>query len=237
MRQDATPGAGDRQGAEAGRFTRIAAPRWDPAATPTRARFPEDTFRIALSVLVYRGGPPRRSAAGKRRSPWSLGCRRSAPNVFAQTDADTTDYRFPVCVADTISAANLDLSVKFKPVSGNGDQAGGLVWRYKDANNYYIVRANARENNVVLYKVENGRRISLAPKGTAAGTYGMKEPVPSGQWSTLRVVANGSLFEVYFNGKHLYDVDDATFKDAGKIGVWTKADSVTYFDDLQVTTK
>jgi hypothetical protein len=161
----------------------------------------------------------------------------SGPNILAQADADRTDYRFPLCVADTISAVNLEVSVRFKPVSGAGDRAGGLVWRYEDVNNYYIVRANALENNVVLYKVENGKRISLAPKGTPAGTYGMNAPVPSGRWSTLRVVATGSLFEVYFNGTHLYDVEDGTFKGAGKVGVWTKADSVTYFDDLQVTTK
>jgi hypothetical protein len=161
----------------------------------------------------------------------------SAPNVLAQVDPDATDYRFPVCVVDGISALNVDVSVRFKPVSGAGDQAAGLVWRYKDVNNYYIVRANANENNVTLYKVEGGKRISLAPKGTPPSTYGKSAPVKSGQWGTLRVVANGSLFQVYYNGQPLYDVEDTTFAGAGTVGVWTKADSVTCFDNLQIAVK
>jgi len=157
-------------------------------------------------------------------------------NVLAQTDADSTDYRFPVCVLDGVSARDVDLSVKFKPVSGRGDQAAGLVWRYRDRDNYYIVRANALEHNVVLYKVQNGRRTDLPLKGVGR-TYGKKITVPSGVWSTLRVVAAGQTFRVCFNGEELYEVDDTTFGDAGKVGVWTKADSVTYFDDLSVATK
>lgn len=157
-------------------------------------------------------------------------------NVLAQTDADPTDYRFPVCALDDVSAKDVDLSVMFKPVTGRGDQAGGLIWRYRDANNYYIVRANALEHNVVLYKVQNGRRTDLPLKGIGR-TYGKKITVPSQQWSTLRVVATGALFEVFFNGQKLYEVEDATFPGAGKIGVWTKADSVTYFDNLSVTAK
>jgi hypothetical protein len=113
-------------------------------------------------------------------------------NVLVQTDADPTGYRFPVCVLDDVSAKDLDLSVAFKPVTGRGDQAAGLVWRYADANNYYIVRANAIENNVVLYKVQDGKRTDLALKGIGR-TYGKKVTVPSGQWSTLRVTAGGNL--------------------------------------------
>jgi hypothetical protein len=128
------------------------------------------------------------------------------------------------------------VSVKFKPISGKKDQGAGIVWRYKDNNNYYIVRANALENNVVLYKVENGKRTDLPLKGEGR-TYGKKEKVPSGQWGTLRVVAKGNLFEVYHDGKKLYEVEDETFKDGGKVGLWTKADSVIHFDDLQITTK
>jgi len=157
-------------------------------------------------------------------------------NVLAQTDADRTDYRFPVCIYDGLSAKNVDITVKFKPVSGRGDQGAGIVWRYQNNDNYYIVRANALEGNVVLYKVENGKRTDLPLVGKGR-TYGMKEKVPSGVWGTLRVVANGDLFEVYHNDKKLYEVKDQTLKEAGKIGLWTKADSVIYFDDLQVTAK
>ena len=155
---------------------------------------------------------------------------------LVQTDADSTRSRFPVAVLSDVSASDVDLSVRFKPVSGRIDQAAGLVWRYQDENNYYIVRANALEDNVVLYKVQNGRRTDLPLKG-AGRTYGKKSDVPAGQWSTLRVVANGPSFEVYLNGTKLYEVEDTTFGQAGKVGVWTKADSVTQFDDLTVVTK
>ena len=94
-------------------------------------------------------------------------------NVLAQTDDDTTNYRFPLCVYDGITAKDADISVKFKPVSGKKDQAAGIVWRYRDKDNYYIVRANALENNVVLYKVQNGKREDL-PLKSEGRTYGKK---------------------------------------------------------------
>ena len=155
---------------------------------------------------------------------------------LAQVDADNTRARFPVAVVSDISAADVDLSVRFRPISGRVDQAAGLVWRYRDQDNYYIVRANALEDNVVLYKVEKGTRTDLPVKGEGR-TYGKKVEVPARQWSTLRVVATERLFEVYFNGAKLYDVEDATFTQPGKVGVWTKADSVTQFDDLTIVTK
>lgn len=159
-----------------------------------------------------------------------------ANKYLTQLDADSTRARFPVAVVSDISAADLDVSVRFRPISGRVDQAAGLVWRYRDQDNYYIVRANALEDNVVLYKVEKGTRTDLPVKGEGR-TYGKKTEVPAKQWSTLRVVANGRLFEVYFNGTRLYDVEDATFTQPGKVGVWTKADSVTQFDDLTIVTK
>jgi hypothetical protein len=155
---------------------------------------------------------------------------------LAQIDADNTRSRFPVAVVSDVKAADVDLSVRFKPVSGRVDQAAGLVWRFQNEDNYYIVRANALENNVVLYKVENGKRTDLPVKGEGR-TYGKKAQVPSGQWSTLRVIAAGTLFEVHFNGSKLYEVEDTTFGQVGKVGVWTKADSVTQFDDLTVVAK
>ena len=156
--------------------------------------------------------------------------------VLAQTDPDSTRSRFPVAVVSDVSAADVDLAVRVRPVSGRVDQAGGLVWRYQNQDNYYLVRANALEDNVVVYKVEGGKRTDLPVKGEGR-TYGKKTEVPSGQWSTLRVVVNAGLFEVYFNGIKLYDVEDATFSKPGKVGVWTKADSVTQFDDLTVATR
>ncbi len=179
------------------------------------------------TALTGRGQPGKWLVAKDDSSP-------DRGNVLAQTDADTTDYRFPVCIYDDLAAKDVDVIVKFKPVSGRGDQGAGIVWRYKDKDNYYIVRANALEGNVVLYKVENGKRTDLPVRGLGR-TYGMKEKVPSGQWGVLRIVARRNLFEVYHDGKKLFEVEDDTFKEAGKVGVWTKADSVIYFDDLQIT--
>ena len=121
---------------------------------------------------------------------------------------------------------------RFKPVSGERDQAAGIVWRYKDPDNYYIVRANALEDNVVLYKVEGGKRISLEPKGTPSKTYGVKHKVPKQVWSTLKIDFDGPRFAVFLDATKVMEVEDNTFSSAGKAGLWTKADSVTYFDDF-----
>jgi hypothetical protein len=160
----------------------------------------------------------------------------SAPNVLVQMDANPVSYRFPVCVYEGFIGRDVDISVKYKPMSGNEDQAAGIVWRYQDQNNYYIVRANANENNVVLYKVKNGIRADLPLVGKGR-TYGMKARIPSGKWGNLRVVAAANRFEVYSNGTKLYEVEDSTFPMAGKVGLWTKADSVTLFDDLTIIQK
>jgi hypothetical protein len=159
----------------------------------------------------------------------------SRPNVLAQTDRDPTSYRFPVCVLDAVSAADVDVSVRFKPISGAKDQAAGIVWRYRDADNYYVVRANALEDNVVLYKMERGKRTDLDPKGSGPLAYGKKVDIPSGAWSTLHVAARGNLFAVSLDDRPIFQVEDSTFNEPGKVGVWTKADSATHFDDLAVT--
>lgn len=147
----------------------------------------------------------------------------SKPNVLVQLEADATDYRFPVAVVEATSFKDVRLSVSCKPVSGSVDQACGLVWRFRDANNYYVTRANALEDNVRLYRVKDGNRIQFA-------SYSGK--VAQGAWHKLRVEARGDRFEVYFDDKKVLSATDSTFADAGKVGVWTKADSVTYFDDL-----
>ncbi len=186
------------------------------------------------------GQPPKGFEFGhtaKAGAPGKWVIQTEGPNKYlVQTDGDSTRARFPVAVVADVTASDVDISVRFRPVSGRVDQAAGLVWRYQNEDNYYIVRANALEDNVVLYKVENGRRADLPVKGEGR-TYGKKADVPAGQWSTLRVVASGPRFEVHFNGTKLYDVEDATFQHPGKVGVWTKADSVTQFDDLTIVTK
>ncbi len=149
----------------------------------------------------------------------------SAPNVLAQVDADATDYRFPVAFTGP-KMKDLRLSVKCKSVSGKVDQGCGLVFRLKDADNYYITRTNALESNVRLYHVVKGRRIQFA---------GWNGKVTSGVWHDLSVEAKGDHFQVSFDGKKVMDAHDKTFPDAGKFGLWTKADSVIYFDNLTAT--
>jgi Domain of Unknown Function (DUF1080) len=152
----------------------------------------------------------------------------SKPNVVTQTSTDQTDYRFPLLISDEGSFQDLDLSVNFKAVSGSIDRAGGLVFRLKDPNNYYIVRANALESNYRLYHVINGRRSQFAEANLK---------VTSGEWHELRVEAVGNRIICYYDGNKKIEATDDTFKDAGKVGLWTKADSVTSFDDLKVTAK
>jgi hypothetical protein len=158
----------------------------------------------------------------------------AGPRVLVQRSAEKTNGCFPVAVYETISTADLTLTVDFKPVSGTVDQAAGLVWRYQDADNYYLVRANALEGNVVPYRVQAGKRSDLKPMGSGFLAYGTKVEVPSGKWSTLRLEARGKRFSVSLNGQRLFDVEDETFTAAGKIGLWTKADSVTEFDRLTI---
>jgi hypothetical protein len=125
------------------------------------------------------------------------------------------------------------VQVRFKPISGREDQAGGAVWRWRDADNYYVARANALEDNVVAYKVVGGRRLPIAPVGTQAGTYGVKAKVASGTWHTLRIEFQGAEAAVIYDGARLFTVRDGTFREAGKIGVWSKADSITEFEPPQ----
>jgi hypothetical protein len=179
------------------------------------------------SAMTHPGGAPKWEVLKDETAP-------SKPNVLAQTSTDKTGERFPVAILDQVMKDG-GLSVKIKPVSGGVDRAGGLVWRYRDSGNYYVVRANALEGNVVLYSVAAGKRTPLAPKGTPPGTYGVRHKVPAQVWSTLRVTFEENLFAVYFDGRKLFEVEDATFSGPGKVGVWTKADSVTYFDDFEIT--
>ncbi len=153
--------------------------------------------------------------------------------AVAQTEADSTNYRFPVLVLDGPRARDVELAVSFKPISGKKDQAAGLVWRYQDPGNYYVVRANALEDNVVLYKMKKGKRSDLTVKGKLM-SYGVDVEVPAAAWSELEVDVTGELFTVSLNGEQLFEVEDSTFPQAGAVGLWTKADSVTWFDDLRL---
>jgi hypothetical protein len=182
------------------------------------------------SAMTHEGAAPRWETVRDESAP-------TPPYVLAQLSHDRTAGRFPLAIWGRISVRDGAVSVAFKTVDGAVDQAAGIVWRYQDPNNYYIVRANALENNVVLYKVENGVRLSIAPKGLPSRSYGVKHEIPGRQWNTLKVAFQGSSFVVSYNGERLFETEDRTFTKAGKTGLWTKADSVTYFNEFTVTGK
>jgi hypothetical protein len=168
---------------------------------------------------------------------WKVVQDETAPRggkALEQVSDDPAKARFPLCVYQGLTARDVAVSVNLRPMSGKVDQAGGIIWRYRDRDNYYLVRANALEGNVVLYRVENGKRTDLKPVGAGFLAYGKKVEVPAGKWSELRVVSRGAKHSVYFNGEHLFDVEDETFSAPGRVGLWTKADSVTRFDGLVI---
>ncbi len=195
---------------------------------------------IDFEMIGVPGEPPKGFTAattGRGKSAeWKLEAVTGAPSgklAVIQRSDDPAAARFPVLVYDGLTVRDADISVSFKAVSGKEDQAAGLVWRYIDKNNYYVVRANALEDNVVLYIVKDGKRVDLPLKGKGK-TYGAKAPVIKGGWNVLGVMVKGSAFKVIFNGKELYEVEDQAIASAGKIGLWTKADSVMLFDDLSI---
>ena len=171
------------------------------------------------------GAPPpawTASKTGKGDAKWEVVADDSAPskpNVLKQSGEAT----YPVCFKNDTSVKDGYVEVKFKPISGKEDQAGGVIWRCKDADNYYIARANALEDNVTIYHTIKGTRVSFKNIDTK---------VAPAVWHTLRVEFKGNGFAVIFDGKKVIEATDDSFADAGKVGVWTKADSVTLFDDF-----
>jgi hypothetical protein len=164
------------------------------------------------------GGPPPR---------WEVVADPTATDgkALAQLSTDQTGLRFPLAVHPSTAVSDVEVSTRFKAVSGKVDQAGGLAVRLKDQNNYYVTRANALEDNVRLYRVVNGRRQQLASANAK---------VTPGEWHTLTLRAERDRFTVSFDGKQLLDHRDSTFTSPGKVALWTKADSVTRFESLAV---
>jgi len=164
---------------------------------------------------------------GSGSAKWAIEKDESAPskpNVLKQSGQAT----FPVCFKNGTNIKDGFVEVKFKPVAGKEDQAGGVIWRVQDANNYYISRANALEDNVTIYHTINGKRVAFKNINTK---------VTSGVWHTLRVDFTGNKFTVTFDGNKVIEATDQSFPNAGKVGVWTKADSVTLFDDFSFSGK
>lgn len=206
-----------------------------PPAAATAAAAPEPATNASTSnVLGFDADPadqPPRGMTFARTGDGAMGNwlvraeadAPSPPNVLAQLDADATDMRFPIAVTDT-QLRDVRVSVRCKLISGKVDQAAGLVVRYRDENNYYITRTNALENNVRLYYVKDGKRRQIAS---------WSGPVKANVWHDYAIEIRGDHIQVFWNGKRVIDHRDGTFADAGRVGVWTKADSITYFDDLK----
>ena len=147
----------------------------------------------------------------------------SSGNVLAQTSSAGPNALFNLCLAGDTDQRDVDLSVKFKALKGANDQGGGLVWRYQDADNYYVARANPLEDNFRVYKVVNGKRTQLESADVKTSV---------GAWHTLRVVHMGDRMACFLDGKQYLAAKDGAFQRAGKVGLWTKSDAVTSFDDL-----
>lgn len=149
----------------------------------------------------------------------------SGKRVLAQRDADDAEHRYALCIYDSQRAADADVEVRLNAIAGEVDQAGGIVARYIDRNNYYLARANALEDNVRLYAVVGGNRTQLAAQPVV---------VAPNTWHKLRLIVSGRRLQVYFNDVMVCEAADDAHRDAGQVGLWTKADSVTLFDDLVV---
>ena len=176
-----------------------------------------DNFKTGATPLGWTA-----TQTGSGSAKWSVEKDDSAPskpNVLKQNGEAT----FPVCIKNDTNLKDGFVEVKFKPITGKEDQAGGVIWRVQDANNYYISRANALEDNVTIYHTINGKRVAFKSINTK---------VTSGAWHTLRVDFAGNKFTVTFDGNKVIDATDESFANAGKVGVWTKADSVTEFDNF-----
>lgn len=167
---------------------------------------------------------------------WMTGFARDAASgqqMLTQLSAEKVNKRYLQLIHESTTAVDVDISVKLRTVRGDIARSGGIVFRHVDSENYYVVAADSQESNVVAYKTENGRRVNLGVKGNTRA-YGVHARFSHRRWHTLRVIAKGSLFTVYLDDKKLFEVENETFKKAGGIGVWTKSDSVTEFDDLTV---
>jgi hypothetical protein len=148
----------------------------------------------------------------------------SGGKVLMQESSDDTSYRFPMCIYEKTVARDVAVEVGYKAISGKVDQAGGIVLRYTPEN-YYIARANVLEDNVDLFKTVRGKRSKIEEVAVK---------VAPGQWHTLRFEAKGTHLKVVFDGKIVIERDDRTFTNPGRVGLWTKADSVSAFANLKI---
>jgi hypothetical protein len=151
------------------------------------------------------------------------------PCVLAEVSANSGANASPLAILNDLTARDADVSVRIKPISGREGVAGGVIWRYHDENNYYLARANALENTVSVFKVQNGRKTPIFTV--------VKHPIPANSWSILKVSVRGPRFQVFIDHRRVLEGRDSTFSSAGKVGLWTLGDSTVYFDDFRVYPK
>jgi hypothetical protein len=174
-----------------------------------------------IFVTGARGGPPHWEVRKDQSAP-------TQPYVLALVSTEPSDHS-PLAILDGVDLRDADVSVRIKPLAGKEGQAAGVVWRYRDENNYYYARANAHEKNVSVFKVENGRRTSILA--------GVKHEISANAWCILKVSARGNRFQVYMDHRRILQGQDNTFTGSGKVGLWSLPESTTYFDDFRVYPK
>jgi hypothetical protein len=167
-----------------------------------------------------------------RASQWEIrrdGSAPTQPYVFAQLSNDSGPDRLPIAILKTMSLRDGEVSVRIKPVSGHDVKGGGIVWRYRDENNYYLARASSIEKTVAVYKVQNGQRIPLIAMA--------RHEIPANDWSILKVALRGTRFQIYLDHRRILQGWDNTYTGFGQVGLCTVGDSVAYFDDFRVYPK
>ncbi|HWQ56602.1 MAG TPA: hypothetical protein VN442_23140 [Bryobacteraceae bacterium] len=182
-----------------------------------------------ITVATRPGAPPAWKVIKDSTAP-------TPPYVLAHVPGEAPSH-FPMVVLDKSDSRDGEISVKFKPVGASGERKAGLVWRYRDENNYYFVRADAQNKNVIMYRVENGTPVALAPRGRPAHEYAVKHNVDADSWSILKVVYKGPRLTVYYDHRRILQVEDPSFTGPGKVGLWTRAASTTLFDNFRLVRK
>ncbi|MGE0472001.1 MAG: hypothetical protein AB7L09_26230 [Nitrospira sp.] len=149
---------------------------------------------------------------------------KSPPGVLGQLMAKGAEHAYKTLLINGTKSSDIELAISFLPIDGKADMGGGLIWRATDDRNYYLTRANPLEQNIRIYRVVKGVRQMLK---------NFDQIIDVRQWHALRVLTNGCRIQVYFDDKQVFDLCDETFA-TGRVGLWTKSDAVTYFDDLKL---
>jgi len=197
------------------------------AAIPARADGPINVAFADAPIGALPSGFKADRTGGGAQGEWKIVADDTITSgrALAQTSSDRTDYRFPLAIYQPVAATNVEVSVRFKAVAGSIDRAAGIAVRLADRDNYYVVRANALEDNVNLYRVIKGSRGQIQ---------GARHKVSSNEWHTLGLKVIGDHFAVSFDGAELFSASDRSLTQAGKVALWAKADSVTHFAALAI---